>query len=172
MDSDTLITLDHTEDAIKLSQNYMQRQGNDEEKRVAFSSASDESNDDYERREGTSGHAQGEGEPASNITRVQFRHLLKRAKGRRQQAHARKNEKECNYCKKAGNGKWFQGHEESECHHKKKDEAEAAFQAIKEGRERTGKGRQATQSEKKAFAAGAVVHKGQRRWDQPQLGGW
>ena len=68
---------------------------------------------------------------------------------------ARKNERECTYCKKAG--KWFQGHEESECHHKKKDEAEAALQAIKEKRERTGKGRQATQSEKKAFAAGALV---------------
>jgi hypothetical protein len=37
-------------------------------------------------------------------------------------------------------GKWFQGHDESECHHKKKDEAEAALQAIKERRERTGKG--------------------------------
>jgi len=49
------------------------------------------------------------------------------------------------------------GHKESECHHKKKDEAEAAIQAIKERRERTGKGRQATQSEKKAFAAGALV---------------
>ena len=68
---------------------------------------------------------------------------------------ARKNERECTYCKKAG--KWFQGHEDSECHHKKKDEAEAALQAIKEKRERTGKGRQATQSEKKAFAAGALV---------------
>ena len=70
---------------------------------------------------------------------------------------ARKNERECTYCKKAG--KWFQGHEESECHHKKKDEAEAALQAIKEKRERTGKGRQATQSEKKAFEAGALVQK-------------
>jgi len=67
---------------------------------------------------------------------------------------ARKNERECTYCKKAG--KWFQGHEESECHHKKKDEGEAALQAIKERRERTGKGRQATQSEKKAFAAALV----------------
>jgi hypothetical protein len=38
--------------------------------------------------------------------------------------------------------------------------AEAALQAIKERRERTGKGRPATQSEKKAFAAGAVVNKG------------
>jgi hypothetical protein len=50
--------------------------------------------------------------------------------------------------------------EESECHDKKKDEAEAALQAIKERREHTGKGRQATQSEKKAFAAGALVNKG------------
>jgi len=50
---------------------------------------------------------------------------------------ARKNEKQCIYCKKTG--KWFQGHEESECHHKKKDEAEAALQAIKERRECTGK---------------------------------
>ena len=50
---------------------------------------------------------------------------------------ARKNEKECTYCKKAG--KWFQGHEESEYHHKKRDEAEASIQAIKERRECTGK---------------------------------
>ena len=57
-------------------------------------------------------------------------------------------------------GKWFQGHDESECHHKKKDEAEAALQAIKERRERTGKGRHATQSEKRAFAAGAIINKG------------
>jgi hypothetical protein len=78
--------------------------------------------------------------------------------GNKRKKPARKNEKECTYCKKAG--KWFQGHEESECHHKKKDEAEAALQAIKERRERTGKGRQATQSEKKAFAAGTVVNKG------------
>ena len=71
---------------------------------------------------------------------------------------ARKNERECTYCKKAG--KWFQGHDESECHHKKKDEAEAALQAIKERRERTSKGRHATQSEKRAFAAGAIINKG------------
>ena len=43
------------------------------------------------------------------------------------------------------------------CH---SDHTEAELQAIKERRERTGKGRQATQSEKKAFAAGAVVNKG------------
>ena len=48
----------------------------------------------------------------------------------------------------------------SECWHKQKDEAEAALQAIKERRERAGKGRQATKSEKKAFAAGALINKG------------
>jgi hypothetical protein len=48
MDSDTVLTLDNTDEAIKRAQNYMQRQDNDGEKRVAFSSASDESNDDHE----------------------------------------------------------------------------------------------------------------------------
>jgi hypothetical protein len=43
-----------------------------------------------------------------------------------------------NYCKKTG--KWFQVHDESECWHKKKDEAEAALLAIKERRERAVKG--------------------------------
>ena len=48
MDSYTVLTLDNTDEAIKHAQNYMQRQDNDGEKRVAFSSASDESNDDDE----------------------------------------------------------------------------------------------------------------------------
>ena len=77
---------------------------------------------------------------------------------------ARKNERECTYCKKAG--KWFQGHEESECHHKKKDEAEAALQAIKERRERTGKGRQALRVRRKPSRLVRLLK------DQPQLGDW
>ena len=44
---------------------------------------------------------------------------------------------------------------ESECHHKKKDEVEAALLAIKERRERAVKGRQATKSDKKAALAAA-----------------
>ena len=43
MDSDTVLTLENTDEAIKRSQNYVQRQDNDGEKHVAFSSASDES---------------------------------------------------------------------------------------------------------------------------------
>ena len=50
MDSDTVLTLENTDETIKLSQNYMHRQDNDGEKHVAFSSASDESNDDEEVR--------------------------------------------------------------------------------------------------------------------------
>ncbi len=59
--------------------------------------------------------------------------------GNKRKKTAKKNEKECNYCKKAG--KWFQGHDEPEFWHKKRDEAEAALLAIKERRERAVKGR-------------------------------
>ena len=161
MDSDTVLTLDNTDEAIKRAQNYMQRQDNDGGKLVAFSSASDESNDGEEVK--ALRGALKEKDQRLSALEAKFDNFSNEQKDggnkRKKPVLARKNEKECNYCKKASNGKWFQGHEESECHHKKKDEAEAAFQAIKEGRERTGKGRQATQSEKKAFEAGALVQK-------------
>jgi len=158
MDSDTVLTLENTDEAIKRSQNYMQRQDNDGGKHVAFSSASDESNDDYEEVKALRA-ALKEKDQSLSALEAKFDSFSSEQKdgSNKRKKPARKNEKKCNYCKKAG--KWFQGHEESECHHKKKDEAEAAFQAIKEGRERTGKGRQATQSEKKAFEAGALVQK-------------
>jgi hypothetical protein len=38
MDSDTMLTLENTNDAIKRAQNYIDRQDTDGEKRVAFSS--------------------------------------------------------------------------------------------------------------------------------------
>jgi hypothetical protein len=41
MDSDTMLTLENTNDAIKCAENYMQRQDTDGNKRVAFSSAVD-----------------------------------------------------------------------------------------------------------------------------------
>ena len=161
MDSDTVLTLDNTDEAIKRAQNYMQRQDNDGEKRVAFSSASDESTNDHEEVKALRAAIKEKDQRLSALE-AKFDNFSNEQKDggnkRKKPVLARKNEKECNYCKKAG--KWFQGHEESECHHKKKDEAEAAFQAIKEKRERAGKNRQATKSEKKAFAAGAVVNKG------------
>jgi hypothetical protein len=79
--------------------------------------------------------------------------------GNKRKKTAKKNEKECNYCKKTG--KWFQGHDESECLHKKKDETEAGLLAIKERREHTVKGRQSTKSDKKALLAGTLINKGQ-----------
>ena len=48
MDSNTVFTLENTDEAIKRPQNYMQRQDNDGEKHVTFSSVSDESNDGEE----------------------------------------------------------------------------------------------------------------------------
>jgi hypothetical protein len=50
MDSDTVLTLENTDEAIKRAQNYMQCQDNDGEKHVAFSSASDENNDGEEMK--------------------------------------------------------------------------------------------------------------------------
>ncbi len=159
MDSDTVLTLDNTDEAIKRAQNYMQRQDNEGEKRAAFSSASDESNDDNEEVKALRA-ALKEKDQRLSALQAKFDSFSNEQKdgGNKRKKPARKNEKECNYCKK--NGKWFQGHEESECHHKKKDEAEAALQAIKEKRERAGKNRQPAKSEKKAVAAGAVVNKG------------
>jgi hypothetical protein len=51
-----------------------------------------------------------------------------------------------------------QGHDESECLHKKKDETEAGLLAIKKRRERAVKSRQATKGEKKALEAGDDQH--------------
>jgi hypothetical protein len=152
MDSDTVLTLDNSDEDIKRAQDYMQRQDNDGEKRVSFSSASDESNDDYEEVKALRAALKEKDQRLSALEAKfdSFSNEQKDSSNKRKKS-ARKNEKECNYCKKAG--KWFQGHEEFECHHKKKDEAEAALQAIKERRDRTGKGRQATPSEKKAFTA-------------------
>ena len=84
MDSDTVFPLENTDEAIKREQNYMPRQDNDGEKHVAFSSASDESNDGEEVKAPRA--ALKEKRPASVGTRGQVRQLLKRAKGRQQQA--------------------------------------------------------------------------------------
>ena len=127
MDSDTVLTLDNTDEAIKRAQN-MQRQDNDGEKRVAFSSASDESNNDHEEVKALRAAIKEKDQRLSALE-AKFDNFSNEQKDggnkRKKPVLARKNEKECNYCQKAG--KWFQGHEESECHHKKKDEAEAAL---------------------------------------------
>jgi len=168
MDSDTVLTLENTDEAIKRAQTYMQRQDNDGEKHVAFSSASDESNDGEEVKALPAVLKEKDQRLSSLEAKSDSFSNEQKDGSNKHKKPARKNEKECTYCKRAG--KWFQGHEESECHHKKKDEAEAALQAIKERRERTGKGRQATQSEKKAFAAGAVVNKGPAAALRPAAG--
>ena len=129
MDSYTVLTLDNTDEAIKHAQNYMQRQDNDGEKRVAFSSASDESNNDHEEVKALVRATLKEKDQCLSALEAKFDSFSNEQKDggnkHKKPVLARKNEKECTYCKKAG--KWFQGHEESECHHKKKDEAEAAL---------------------------------------------
>ena len=48
MDSDTMLTLEHTDDAIKPSENYLQRQDIEGDKRTAFSSVFDEQDTEHE----------------------------------------------------------------------------------------------------------------------------
>ena len=48
MDSDTMLTLANTDDAIKRAENYIQRQDKDDDKRVAFSSTQDGDTEDVQ----------------------------------------------------------------------------------------------------------------------------
>jgi hypothetical protein len=157
MDSDTMLTLENTNDAIKRAENYMQRQDTDGDKRVAFSSAVDGSTDGNDEVN-TLRAALKEKDQRLSALEAKFDSFShgQTDGGNKRKKTAKKNEKECDYCKKTG--KWFQGHDESECLHKKKDEAEAGLLAIKKRRERAVKGRQATKGEKKALAAGDDQH--------------
>ena len=154
-----MLTLENTNDAIKRAENYMQRQDTEGDKRVAFSSAVDDSTDGHDEVN-TLRAALKEKDQRLSALETKFDSFShgQTDGGNKRKKTAKKNEKECNYCKKTG--KWFQGHDESECLHKKKNEAEAGLLAIKERRERTVKGRQATKRDKKAFAAGTLINKG------------
>jgi hypothetical protein len=159
MDSDTMLTLENTNDAIKRAENYIQRLDTDGDKRVAFSSAVDDSTDGHDEVN-TLRVALNEKDQRLSALEAKldsFSHEQKDG-GNKRKKTAKKNEKECNYCKKTG--KRFQGHDESECWHKRKDEAETALLAIKERRERAVKGRQATKRDKKTFAPGTLIDKG------------
>jgi hypothetical protein len=132
MDSDTMLTLENTNDAIKRAENYMQRQDTDGDKRVAFSSAVDGSTDGHDEVN-TLRAALKEKDQLLSALEAKFDSFSRGQTdgGNKRKKTTKKNEKECNYCKKTG--KWFQGHDESECLHKKKDEAEAGLLAIKQG---------------------------------------
>src|SRR6056300_219008 len=151
MDSDTMLTLENTDAAIKRAENYLQRQDIDGDKRTAFSSAFDE--EDTEQVKALRAELKEKDQRLSALEAKfdSFSHEPREGNKRKKPTR-----KECDYCKKTG--KWAQGHDESACLHKQRDEADAKLQAIKE--RRGGKGRQATTSEKKAFAAGAIVNKG------------
>ena len=140
MDSDTMLMLENTNDAIKRAENYKQRQDTDGDKRVAFSSAVDDSTDGHDEVNTLRAALKEKDQRLSTLEAKldSFSHEQKDG-GNKRKKTAKKNEKECNYCKKTG--KWFQGHDESECWHTKKDEAEAELLAIKERRESAVKGR-------------------------------
>ena len=84
----------------------MHRQDNDGEKHVAFSSASDESNDGEEVK--TLRTTLKEKDQRLSELEAKFDSFSNEQKdgSNKPKKQARKNEKECTYCKKAG--KWFQ----------------------------------------------------------------
>jgi hypothetical protein len=112
MDSDTILTLENTNDAIKRAENYMQRQDTDGDQRVAFSITVNDITDGHDEVNTLRAKVLALEAKLDNFSHGQTDGGNKRKKT------AKKNEKECNYCKKTG--KWFQGHDESECLHKKK----------------------------------------------------
>ena len=77
---------------------------------------------------------------------------------------ARKNERECTYCKKAG--KWFQGHEESECHHKKRMKQRQRFKPSRRGVSAQARDAKRLRVRRKPSRPVRLLK------DQPQLGGW
>ena len=105
MDSDTVLQLENTDEAINRMQNYMQHQDNDGEKHVAFSSASDESNDGEEVKALRA--VLKEKDQRLSALQAKFDSFSNEQKdgSNKRKKPARKNEKECTYCKKAG--KWF-----------------------------------------------------------------
>ena len=149
MDSDTMLTLDNTDDAIKRAENYIQRQDKDDDKRVAFSSTQDGDTEDVQALRAEL--------KAKDQRLAALEAKFDSLQGPSEGGNKRKKpaRKECDYCKTRG--KWFQGHDDAACLHKKRDEADAQLQAIKDKRNKT---RNATASEKKAYAAGAVINKG------------
>jgi len=172
MDSDTMLTLENIDDAIKRAKKYLQRQDSEADTRTAFSSTFDKEDTEHEFKAlcaafkekdqrlsakfDSFSHEPREGNSSSTASRTSHvRAILPSSSA----SFKRKNptRTECDYCKKTG--KLAQGHDESACSYKQRDKADAKLQTIKE--RHAGKGRQATTSEKKAFAAGAIINKAQ-----------
>jgi hypothetical protein len=101
MDSDTMLTLENTNDAIKRAENYMQRQDTDGDKRVAFSSAVDDSTDGHDEVN-TLRAALKEKDQRLSALEAKFGSLThgQTDGGNKRKKTAKKNEKECNYCKR------------------------------------------------------------------------
>jgi hypothetical protein len=153
IDSDTMLTLENTNDAINRAQNYIDRQDTDGEKHVSFSSVADVDADNEHDEVKALCAALKDRDLRLSALEAKFDSFSHEQEegGKKSKKTARK---ECNYCKKAGKG--FRGHDESVCWHKQKHDEEAKLQAFKESRE--GKGRQATKGEKKSFAADDDQH--------------
>ena len=110
MDSDTMLTLENTNDAIERAQNYIDRQDTDGGKRVAFSSVADvDADNEHDEVKALRATLKDKDQRLSALEAKfdSFSHEPKDG-GNKRNKTARE---ECNYCKKAGKG--FQGYDES-----------------------------------------------------------
>ena len=117
-DSDTMLTLENTSDAIKRAENYLQRQDIEGDQHTTFSSAFDEEDAAHEvkaLRDALKEKEKRLEEKGQRLSALEakfdsFSHEPR--EGNQQNKPARK---ECNYCKNTG--KWAEGHDESACLH-------------------------------------------------------
>jgi hypothetical protein len=111
MDSDTMLTLDNPDDAIKRSENYMQRQDTDGDKRVAFFSAADVDADNEHEQVKALRAALKKRDQRPSALEAKFDIFSHERKdgGNKRKKTGRKN---ATTAKKAN--KWSQGHDESE----------------------------------------------------------
>ena len=110
MDSDTMLTLENTNDAIKRAQNYIECQDTNGEKRVAFSSVADvDAETEHDEVKALRAALRDKDQRLSALEAKfdSFSHEPKDG-GNKRNKTARE---ECNYCKKAGKG--VQGYDES-----------------------------------------------------------
>ena len=84
---------------------------------MSFSSASDESNDGEEVKALRAALKEKDQRLSALEAKLDSLSNEQKNGSNKHKKPAKRNKKECTYCKKAG--KWFQGREESECHHKK-----------------------------------------------------
>ena len=158
MDSDTMLTLENTDDAMKRADKFMQRSDKEEshadqsDKQVAFGASIEELQDDAPQMVALRAELKAKDARLAALE-AKFDRLSPppdaRDKKRRRDNKSGPGPPPCAYCKKPG-------HAEATCWIKQKDELETKITKADAARE----SRKPSAAEKKAYRAGVLVNKG------------